>query len=141
MRRFIIALAGVVLVGAVACGGGAPSATVAPEATVVATAVPALTLAASPQIQDCVGEMDVGCAVEVVIGPELVDCVGVAPMRCMVVDGGLFYDEIDGFEHEEGYRYRIRMERYDPWGGGEPPADASARGYRLVEVLERARAQ
>lgn len=141
MRRFIIALAGVVLVGAVACGGGAPSATVVPEATVAATAVSAPTTPAATQMRACAGEMDVGCVEDVVIGPELVDCVGVAPMRCMVVDEGLFYDEIEGFEHEEGYRYRIRMERYDPWGGEEPPADASSRGYRLVEVLERARAQ
>ncbi len=92
-------------------------------------------------MRSCAGEMDVGCVVEVVIEAELVDCVGVAPMRCMVVDGGLFYDEIEGFEHEAGFRYRVRMERYDPWGGGEPPADASAWGYRLVEVVEKVRAQ
>lgn len=131
MRRIIIALAGVVLVGAVACGGGVPAATAVPEA---ATAV-------HVDLLFCQDDMDVDCVEDVVIGPELEDCVGVAPMRCMVVDGELFYDEIEGFEHEEGYRYRIRMERYDPWGGGEPPADASARGYRLVEVVEKARAR
>ena len=102
-----------------------------------ATAVSAPTAAVAPQMRACAGEMDVDCVEDVVIGPELEDCVGVAPMRCMVVDGELFYDEIEGFEHEEGYRYRIRMERYDPWGGEEPPADASSRGYRLVEVVER----
>ena len=135
MRRVIIALAGVVLVGAVACGGDAPSPMAVPEA---ATAVPD---AAHVELPLCQDDMAVECVEDVVIGPELEDCVGVAPMRCMVVDGELFYEEIEGFEHEEGYRYRIRMERYDPWGGEEPPADASARGYRLVEVLERARAQ
>ena len=92
-------------------------------------------------MRDCAGESDLGCVVEVVIEAELEDCVGVAPMRCMVVDGGLFYDEIEGFVHEAGFRYRVRMERYDPWGGEEPPADASAWGYRLVEVLERVRAR
>ena len=131
MRRVIIALAGVVLVGAVACGGSAPSATAVPEAT----------MAVHVDLLFCQDDMDVDCVVDVVIGPELEDCVGVAPMRCMVVDGELFYDEIEGFEHEDGYRYRIRMERYDPWGGGEPPADASAWGYRLVEVVEKTRAQ
>ena len=141
MFRVIIALAEVVLVGAVACGGSAPSATAVPEAAMAATAVSAPTTPAAPQMRVCAGDMDVGCVVDVVVGPELVDCVGVAPMRCMVVDGELFYGEIEGFEHEAGYRYRIRMERYDPWGGEEPPADASARGYRLVEVLEKARAQ
>lgn len=128
MRRVVIALAGVVVVGAVACGGSAPS----------ATAVPQLV---HNDLLFCQDDMAVECVEDVVIGPELVDCVGVAPMRCMVVDGGLFYDEIEGFEHEAGYRYRIRMERYDPWGGEEPPADASAWGYRLVEVVEKTRAQ
>ena len=93
----------------------------------------------APQMRVCEGESDLECAVEVVIEAELEDCVGVAPMRCMVVDGGLFYDEIEGFEHEAGYRYRVRMERYDPWGEEPPPADASAWGYRLVEVLDKVR--
>lgn len=143
----------VALVGAVACGGDAGvAATAVPEATVVAADVPISTsttiavsaptaTATAPQMRVCAGESDLGCVVEVVIEAELVDCVGVAPMRCMVVDGGLFYDEIEGFEHEAGYRYRVRMERYDPWGGNEPPADASAWGYRLVEVLDKVRAQ
>ena len=148
MLRVIIVMAAVAMVGAAACGSNAGvTGTAAPEATVAAavvsapTAVTAPTVAAAPRMRDCAGEMDVECVVDVVIGPELEDCVGVAPMRCMVVDGGLFYDEIEGFEHEAGYRYRIRMERYDPWGGEPPPADASAYGYRLVEVVERVRAR
>ena len=105
-------------------------ATAVPEATVVATAVPIATsttttavseptATAVGRMRDCAGESDLGCVVEVVIEAELEDCVGVAPMRCMVVDGGLFYEAIEGFEHEAGFRYRVRMERYDPWGGGE----------------------
>ena len=35
----------------------------------------------------------------------------------MVVDGGLFYDGIDGFDYEPGYDYRLRIGKYDPWGG------------------------
>ena len=75
---------------------------------------------------------------EVTVGPELEDCVGIAPMKCMVVDGGLFYDPIVGFDHEPGYEYRLRIERYDPWEG-EPPADASEYAYRLIEVIEKVR--
>lgn len=89
----------------------------------------------------CADELEVECAVEAIIEAELEDCVGSAPMRCMVVNGGLFYSAIEGFEHEAGYRYRIRMERYDPWGGNAPPADASSRGYRLIEVVEKTRAR
>ncbi len=59
-------------------------------------------------------------------------------MKCMVVDGGLFYDSIEGFDYEEGYVYRLKIERYDAWPGqGEPPQDAGRYGYRLVEVLSR----
>ena len=80
-----------------------------------------------------------GEVLEVVVGAERVGCVGVAPMECLVVDGELFYGEIEGFDYREGYRYRILMERYDPWGGGEPPQDAGRYGYRLVRVVERVR--
>lgn len=79
---------------------------------------------------------------EVTVGPELVECVGVAPMQCLVVDGKYFYDSIEGFEYEEGYVYRIRMERYDAWPDlEEPPQDASAYGYRLVEVVSQTPAE
>lgn len=76
---------------------------------------------------------------EVTVGPELTDCVGVAPMKCMIVNGELFYDPIDGFDYEAGYEYRLRIERYDPWGGEEPPQDAGRYGYRLIEVIEKAK--
>ena len=32
----------------------------------------------------------------------------------MVVDGGLFYDGIEGFDYEPGYDYRLRIGKYDP---------------------------
>ena len=73
---------------------------------------------------------------EVTVGPELIDCVGPAPMKCLEVDGKLFYTDIDGFEHEEGYTYRLKIERYEAFPG-EPPQDASRYGYRLIEVISR----
>ena len=119
----------------------APSPTIAPAPTIasVPTVAPAPTIAPS-QIEACADETDVDCAMEVSVGPERVYCEGSAPMMCMMVDGDLFYDDIDGFEHEAGYRYRLRMERYDRWQGQAPPADASKYGYRLIEVVEKARA-
>ncbi len=79
-----------------------------------------------------------GEVMEVTVGPELEECVGVAPMQCMVVDGGLFYEPIEGFDHEEGYTYRLRIERYDAWPDvEEPPQDASLYGYRLIEVISK----
>ena len=74
---------------------------------------------------------------EVEVGPDLVDCVGVGPMKCMVVDGSFFYSQIEGFGHEEGYVYRLRIEKYEAYPGREPPQDASKYDYRLIEVISK----
>ena len=79
-----------------------------------------------------------GTVQEVVVGPEQVECTGSAPQLCLVVDGELFYDEIEGFEHEAGYIYRLRIEEYDRWPGQtEIPQDAGRYGYRLLELLAK----
>ena len=73
---------------------------------------------------------------EVTVGPMLLDCVGVGPRKCLEVNGQFFYEGIDGFKHEEGYTYRLKIERYDAFPGEEePPQDASRYGYRLIEVI------
>lgn len=88
---------------------------------------------AKPEVVDAGGMVR-----EVTVGPERVDCVGVGPRLCLVVDGGLFYDAIDGFDYEEGYHYRLRIEQYDAWPGQEePPADAGRYGYRLIELISK----
>ena len=75
---------------------------------------------------------------EVTVGPKLLDCVGVGPRKCLEVNGQLFYEGIDGFKHEEGYTYRLKIERYDAFPGEEePPQDASRYGYRLIEVISK----
>ena len=74
------------------------------------------------------------------VGPELVDCVGVAPQQCMQIktnpDGEytLFYDQIDGFDFQEGYEYEIQV-LVEPVAN--PPADGSALKYTLVEVVSQ----
>ena len=77
---------------------------------------------------------------EVTVGPALAKCYGVGERSCMVVDGRLFYDGIEGFDYEPGYDYRLRIGKYDPWGGEEPPQDAGQYAYRLLEQLKKARA-
>ena len=74
---------------------------------------------------------------EVTVGPTLARCQGAGPQSCMVVDGGLFYDGIEGFDYQPGYDYRLRIGKYDPWDGGEPPQDAGRYAYRLLEQLEK----
>ena len=73
------------------------------------------------------------------VGPTLTKCYGfsAAPQSCMVVNGEFFYEEIEGFEYEAGYDYRLRVGKYDPWGGSEPPQDVSLYAYRLLERLEK----
>ena len=74
---------------------------------------------------------------EVTVGPTLAKCYGVGLQSCMVVDGEFFYGRIGGFEYEAGYDYRLRIGKYDPWGGMEPPQDAGRYDYRLLEQLEK----
>ena len=73
----------------------------------------------------------------ILVGPELVDCVGVAPRKCLVVDGELFYENIEGFTHEEGYMHSLRVERYLAFGEEPPPEDASKYAYILIEVMDK----
>lgn len=77
------------------------------------------------------------------VAAHTVECVGEAVQRCLLVREGpeeefrYFYDPVEGFDYQEGYRYRIRvLRRRVP----DPPADASAFEYRLLEVLSKERA-
>ncbi len=74
------------------------------------------------------------------VGPTLVDCEGETPQKCMLVkedpeaDYMLFYDTIEGFVHEEGYEYVLRVEQEQV---PNPPADASSLRWKLIEVVEK----
>ena len=76
----------------------------------------------------------------VTVGAERIDCVGVGPMRCLVVDGKLFYDRIEGFEFEPGYQQTLQIERRQRFTPANAPADASLYQYRLLRVLEKKKA-
>lgn len=67
------------------------------------------------------------------IAPYTQDCVGVAPMKCLVVNNELFYDNIQGFEYQQGTEYTIKVRRTKR---ENTPADASAYIYELVEIVE-----
>lgn len=72
------------------------------------------------------------------IGESKVECVGVAPMECLRIrraespEWELFYDQIDGFEWEEGTRYIVEVDIIDV---PNPPADASSKRYHLVRQV------
>ena len=131
MRTLLLGLTlALLLLAGLACAAAAPP--TPPPATPIPPPTPAPTAYPTPSTAG-------GTVLEAAVGPELEDCVGVAPMRCLVVDGLLFYSGIDGFDYQEGYEYRILMEQYDAYPGQEVPADAGRYGYRLIEVLEKTR--
>ena len=69
-----------------------------------------------------------------------VDCVGVAPMKCLQVrdtpdaEWRMFYDQIQGFDYEEGYDYELRVRTEEV---NNPPADASSIRWILEEVVSK----
>ena len=130
------------LAAAIACGTPSttpvpqPTPTQSPPTAIAATPTqsppPATTIIATPTDPDQVST--------VTVGPYREHCVGVAPQMCLVVNDELFYDEIDGFDHQPGYQYRLRIEQYDRWPGQtEIPQDTGRYGYRLLEILEKRR--
>ena len=71
-----------------------------------------------------------------IVEPDWVDCVGLMPMKCLVVNGEYFYDQIDGFTYEEGYRYTLRV-LVEPLPAQRVPADGSAVTYQLLELVDK----
>ena len=81
------------------------------------------------------------------VAPTRVECVGVVPMECLQVREVRSGPEqpfvstfipIEGFTHEAGYRYVIRVARRTV---RNPPADGSSIVDRLLEVVSRTRVQ
>ena len=52
----------------------------------------------------------------------------------MVVDGLLFYDDIEDFYHIEGCSYELDIARDQVYTAENAPADASLYRYRFVEI-------
>jgi len=76
------------------------------------------------------------------INSSRVPCVGVGPMECLQVrqsesaDWQLFYSNIEGFNYEPGFLYRIKV-REEKRNPEDIPADASSIRYILVSVEEK----
>lgn len=73
------------------------------------------------------------------VDSKLADCVGVSPQKCMLIkddpnsDWQMFYDKIEGFDYQEGTKYKIKVKITDV---ENPPADASSLKYTLIKILE-----
>ena len=74
------------------------------------------------------------------IADHLEDCAGVSPQKCMLIKGSnaddwtYFYDQIEGFDYEEGYNYEIVVRKI---AVKNPPADAASYKYVLKEILSK----
>ncbi|MBX3060570.1 MAG: YbaY family lipoprotein [Anaerolineae bacterium] len=140
---FVMGLTAVLLT---ACGGNptptpAPTNTPAPEIVVVPTATSTPLSASVPTPEPTpTPAPPAGKEVTWFVGPTLVECMGVAPQTCLQVKQNLndaytlFYDTIQGFAFEEGYEYEIIV-RIEPVAN--PPADASAYVYTLLELVSQ----
>ena len=86
------------------------------------------------------GGSEAGLSKEVFVAHFQAPCVGVGPRQCLMVresaedDWAMRYDPIDGFEYETGYDYRLMISETTD---SDPPADASAIRWTLIEVLEK----
>jgi heat shock protein HslJ len=74
-----------------------------------------------------------------------VPCTGVGPQSCLQVKKGtdpeaedwqLFYDSIEGFAYEPGYRYELRVREIEK-PANQTPADASSISYTLEEMVSK----
>lgn len=77
------------------------------------------------------------------INSRKVDCTGVSPMKCLEIQKNknsnkweLFYDNINGFDFEEGYLYKIVVKEIKKTTKNLP-ADASSIEYELVKIIEK----
>ena len=74
------------------------------------------------------------------VAPNRVPCTGEGIMECFLVreppsdEWTYFYAPIEGFTFEPGYRYVLRVARFDV---PNPPVDGSSIAYVLVRVVSR----
>lgn len=105
----------------------------------VGTAIAAVATACGDGTGDG-GEPGPAVEKEVWVAHFMSDCVGVGPQQCLSVresaeaEWTLWYDPIEGFEHEPGYDYRLVVIETTV---SDPPADASSIRWTLVEILEK----
>lgn len=74
------------------------------------------------------------------VSDNAVDCEGEGPRKCLRVRTSetnpwvLFYGAIEGFAHEDGISYELRVAITDR---DRPPADTPAKRYRLVQIVAK----
>lgn len=73
------------------------------------------------------------------VAPNTVDCEGPFPMKCLIVNGELFYGDIRGYTHKAGVASKLKVEEEKVCNSNvinDCPQDVSAYVYRLIEVID-----
>jgi hypothetical protein len=96
----------------------------------------------APTVQAADLDRSAGVEKTLFVASERKPCTGVGPMQCLQVREAVdlpwrfFYSEIEGFTHEPGFAYELRV-REAPVPN--PPADGSSLRWRLLEVVSKER--
>ena len=136
------------LIAAAACGSSKPPPSTTPEAVATspaeasdASVPPAPTPSSGVTPLESEGKEGPAPVVEtLLVREQLADCQGEAPMKCLQVraveteEWRNLYAPIEGFEHEPGHAYELRVEVTQV---ANPPADGSSLRYRLLEVVSK----
>ena len=70
--------------------------------------------------------------------PHREKCYGPFEQQCLIQENGdYFYDNINAFEFEEGYGYKIEVIRTQTYDLEDAPQDAGLYEYELLKVLEK----
>ncbi|MEL4456619.1 DUF4377 domain-containing protein [Lutimonas vermicola] len=75
-----------------------------------------------------------------IVADHIENCIGVGPQSCMLVkenpedEWTFFYDQIEGFEYEEGYTYELLVNEIPV---ENPAADASSIRYKLKNIISK----
>lgn len=78
------------------------------------------------------------------IADHYADCVGSSPQKCLMVkenegeEWQMFYDQIEGFNYEEGYFYELKVKVTQV---KNPPADGSSLYYTLIKVVSKTKVE
>ena len=76
--------------------------------------------------------------IEIELEPYRKTCYGPFKKKCFVMKNGqFFYENISGFEYEEGFEYRLKVNKIQKYDLDDAPQDVGLYIYELIEVLEK----
>ena len=78
-----------------------------------------------------------GTVSSVTVSRNRVVCESVTGQNCLVIDGELFYQEIEDFDFQTGCEYQIRIQKREVFSSAAVPEDSSRYRYRLLEIETR----